>query len=207
MLAVGSQLRVLYRSSSSGLDWPKSIREGSGLKPEPSESFGAGAGSPGTDAAVFGSKLKLASGDCFASEGASNSAGVGRFSEVVVVSVGNECATGSVLVSVGGWTGESSDSVTDDASSVVTATIGSSDTGTDSADFTSASGTAALWAEPGPEASQTTADSGFGTGADSLAPGSWGTELSSDDPAALLHCPAAYTFLPVTFNTVIAWAG
>lgn len=32
--AVASQLRVLYRSSSSGLDWPKSIREGSGLKPE-----------------------------------------------------------------------------------------------------------------------------------------------------------------------------
>ena len=30
-----SQLRVLYRSSSSGLDWPKSIMAGSGLKPEP----------------------------------------------------------------------------------------------------------------------------------------------------------------------------
>lgn len=33
--AMASQLRVLYRSSSSGLDWPKSIREGSGLKSEP----------------------------------------------------------------------------------------------------------------------------------------------------------------------------
>lgn len=31
-----SQLRVLYRSSSSGLDWPKSMRAGSGWKPEPS---------------------------------------------------------------------------------------------------------------------------------------------------------------------------
>lgn len=33
--AVVSQLRVLYRSSSSGLDWPKSIKEGSGLKLAP----------------------------------------------------------------------------------------------------------------------------------------------------------------------------
>lgn len=33
--AVMSQLRVLYRSSSSGLDCPKSIRVGSGLKLEP----------------------------------------------------------------------------------------------------------------------------------------------------------------------------
>lgn len=31
-----AQLRVLYRSSSSGLDWPKSISAGSALKPEPS---------------------------------------------------------------------------------------------------------------------------------------------------------------------------
>lgn len=31
-----SQLRVLYRSSSSGLDWPKSMRAGSAWKPEPS---------------------------------------------------------------------------------------------------------------------------------------------------------------------------
>lgn len=30
-----TQLRVLYRSSSSGLDWPKSMRAGSGLKPAP----------------------------------------------------------------------------------------------------------------------------------------------------------------------------
>lgn len=29
------QLRVLYRSSSSGLDWPKSIRAGSDVNPEP----------------------------------------------------------------------------------------------------------------------------------------------------------------------------
>ncbi len=34
-LPEASQLRVLYRSSSSGLAWPKSIIEGSGLKPEP----------------------------------------------------------------------------------------------------------------------------------------------------------------------------
>lgn len=33
---VSPQLRVLYRSSSSGLDWPKSMRAGSGLKLEPS---------------------------------------------------------------------------------------------------------------------------------------------------------------------------
>lgn len=31
-----AQLRVLYRSSSSGLDWPKSMRAGSALNPEPS---------------------------------------------------------------------------------------------------------------------------------------------------------------------------
>lgn len=31
-----AQLRVLYRSSSSGLDWPKSISAGSALTPEPS---------------------------------------------------------------------------------------------------------------------------------------------------------------------------
>lgn len=33
--AVVSQLRVLYRSSSSGMDWPKSSIAGSGLKAEP----------------------------------------------------------------------------------------------------------------------------------------------------------------------------
>lgn len=35
-LNTAAQLRVLYRSSSSGLDWPKSISAGSALKPEPS---------------------------------------------------------------------------------------------------------------------------------------------------------------------------
>lgn len=35
-LHTAAQLRVLYRSSSSGLDWPKSISAGSALKPEPS---------------------------------------------------------------------------------------------------------------------------------------------------------------------------
>lgn len=32
---VAAQLRVLYRSSSSGVDWPKSIRAGSAVKPAP----------------------------------------------------------------------------------------------------------------------------------------------------------------------------
>lgn len=35
----------------------------------------------------------------------------------------------------------------------------------------------------------------------SLSPGSSGLVVSNEDTAALLHCPAAYTFFPVTLNT------
>lgn len=55
-----------------------------------------------------------------------------------------------VLVSAGAWSGEISVSVTDDASSVMTVTMGSSETGT--ADSTSVS--EVLWVELGSEAWQ-----------------------------------------------------
>lgn len=67
-----------------------------------------------------------------------------------------------VLVSVGVWSGDVSVSVTDDTSSVLTATAGSSEKGTDSADSTSFSGIELSLVELG---SSATADSGFGTGA------------------------------------------
>lgn len=53
---------------------------------------------------------------------------------------------------------------TDEASSDMTETTGSSDKGTNSADTTSVSGIAELWAElPVVERVSATADSGFGT--------------------------------------------
>lgn len=67
----------------------------------------------------------------------------------------------SIIPGCGG--GEISAGVTDDASSEMIGTMSSSETGSDSADATSVSGTAELWAES--EVSSAAADSGHGTGA------------------------------------------
>lgn len=210
-LAAVSQLRVLYRSSSSGLDWPKSMREGSGLKLEPSvaslEASGVDvsseedADSTGTAFIVSGPELAgsdgLASVDtspeaCFLSDASWLSTGAGSSSE-------GGADTFSVLVSVGAWLGDISVAVTDDSSSVMTVTMGSSEIG--SADFTSVSEIVELWAEVsvvelGCEVSSAAGGSRFAAIADcgceaavSLATGS--VEASSEDAAARLHCPAA----------------
>lgn len=71
-------------------------------------------------------------------------------------------------MSVGVCAGDISACVTDEASSDMTATTASSETGTDSADTTSVSGIVELWAElpvveRASEASSPTSGTGFGT--------------------------------------------